>query len=102
MSLTNHVACGVRIALEPMRAGWRPNGRATFRMAGFSLTTTARGSVDRDDDGDVDCDECDTDECSHWRTGTGDAAALHIWDGESMAATGAEAAKILARLTPRE
>ena len=27
---------------------------------------------------------------------------LHIWDGERMAATGAEAAQILARLTPRE
>ena len=27
---------------------------------------------------------------------------LHIWDGESTAATGAEAAQILARLTPRE
>jgi|HubBroStandDraft_4_1064222.scaffolds.fasta_scaffold3124016_1 hypothetical protein len=27
---------------------------------------------------------------------------LHIWDGKSMAATGAEAAQILARLTPRE
>jgi hypothetical protein len=27
---------------------------------------------------------------------------LHIWDGEPRAATGAEAAQILARLTPRE
>jgi hypothetical protein len=27
---------------------------------------------------------------------------LHIWNGESMAATGAEAAQILARPTPRE